>query len=315
GARDTAANTLTGYLCGAGAAFVGNSAPAGTLLSGYGGAVAAEGVHTFMTSVSFQQNQGRFGGAVFVGNGKGAINASIDHATFDHNASGSWGGGLYTNTGATLSVTSTAFTNNQATGAGGAVARFAAKLTLTDTSLTNNTAGQVGGGLYNDSGPTGAEGGYTEIHDSTIAANTAPSGGGLYNNAEANLQNVTVLNNTGGLYQASGTAITRASDSVWQNPNSSNCAGTGAVSSAGGNFATDTTCGLTTTTTDRQGTGLNAQLGTLTNDGPNTTWYALPLAGSPLINAAVPTCSTTDQRHASRPDACDIGAVEFGGVL
>ncbi|MER5791373.1 choice-of-anchor Q domain-containing protein [Streptomyces sp. NPDC001980] len=59
----------------------------------------------------------------------------------------------------------------------------------------------------------------------------------------------------------------------------------------------------------------NARLGTLTNDGPNTTWYALPVAGSPLINAAVPKCSTTEQCHASRPDGCDIGAEEFGGSL
>ncbi|WP_329264879.1 hypothetical protein OG223_52115 [Streptomyces sp. NBC_01478] len=315
GAIVNAPNNLTGSLSIDNTVFYGNLVPPNTVLAGYGGAVAAQGVSTTMTNVTFQQNQGRFGGAVFIGNGQGAVTASIGHAVFDHNSSGSWGGGLYANTATTVvSVTDTAFTNNQAVAAGGGLARFAARLTVTDSSLTNNTAGQAGGGVYNDPGPTAADGGYTEIHDTTIAANTASSGGGIYNNAEANLQNVTLLNNTGGLYQARSATITRAADTVWQNPDSPNCAGVTTVSSAGGNFATDTTCGLTVMSTDRQGTGLNAQLGPLTNDGPNTTWYALPQSGSPLINTAVPKCATTDQRHAARPDACDIGAVEFGGI-
>jgi hypothetical protein len=41
----------------------------------------------------------------------------------------------------------------------------------------------------------------------------------------------------------------------------------------------------------------------------------MPLAGSPLINHGGPACSLTDQIYAPRPDACDIGAIEFGGLL
>jgi hypothetical protein len=41
----------------------------------------------------------------------------------------------------------------------------------------------------------------------------------------------------------------------------------------------------------------------------------MPLAGSPLINAAAPPCSSRDRRNASRPDACNIGAVEYGGLV
>ena len=47
----------------------------------------------------------------------------------------------------------------------------------------------------------------------------------------------------------------------------------------------------------------------------NITFYHMPQAGSPLINAATAECSPQDQRHALRSGACDIGAVEFGGLL
>jgi hypothetical protein len=40
----------------------------------------------------------------------------------------------------------------------------------------------------------------------------------------------------------------------------------------------------------------------------------MPLADSPLLNGGF-NCPDRDQRLATRPDACDIGAVEFGGLL
>ena len=43
--------------------------------------------------------------------------------------------------------------------------------------------------------------------------------------------------------------------------------------------------------------------------------YYLPAAGSSIIKTARPVCSLRDQRGAIRPDACDKGAVEFGGLL
>jgi hypothetical protein len=55
--------------------------------------------------------------------------------------------------------------------------------------------------------------------------------------------------------------------------------------------------------------------GPLTSDPNGLTAYNLPLPGSPLINHGPQSCAPTDQRGALRPDACDIGAVEFGGLL
>jgi hypothetical protein len=43
--------------------------------------------------------------------------------------------------------------------------------------------------------------------------------------------------------------------------------------------------------------------------------YYTPLPGSPLINKGASNCPTTDQIGATRLDACDVGAIEFGGVL
>lgn len=299
------------------ASFTGNSVPANQIAFGYGGAIADRGAGMVLTNSSFRQNQGRFGGAVFVGNGQPGLTASIRRVTFDQNVAGSLGGGLYVNTGTVVTLQDAVFTNNQAA-LGGAVTRFAATLTIADSSMTHNTATDSGGAVFNFSGPQPAIGGYTEIHDSTIAANTAPLGGAMRNDAEANLSNVTVLNNSTSLYSPSAGAITRLHNTVLQNPAALNCVFTGSASppaSAGGNFSTDVSCQLNHLSTDRQGVGLNALLAPLANDGPNTTWYAMPRPGSPLVNTAVPKCSPTDQRHAARPDACDVGAVELGGKL
>jgi hypothetical protein len=56
------------------------------------------------------------------------------------------------------------------------------------------------------------------------------------------------------------------------------------------------------------------KLGPLTQDPNGLTSYRMPLAGSPLIDAGF-NCLALDQRGATRVNACDIGAVEFGGVL
>jgi hypothetical protein len=100
-----------------------------------------------------------------------------------------------------------------------------------------------------------------------------------------------------------------------------NCQSTGAKITNGYNFADDTSCGFTGTG-DRQGVGLDAQLGLLAdNGGPTLT--LLPATTSPLVDG-VPAAAckadgaagvTTDQRSLTRPGtgttACDIGSVEL----
>ena len=78
--------------------------------------------------------------------------------------------------------------------------------------------------------------------------------------------------------------------------------------SDGHNLSTDNSCAVEKNATP-------AQLGprVINANGINQTRFHPPLAGSPLINGAA-NCPTLDQRGASRPDACDIGAVEYGGL-
>ncbi|MFN8028571.1 MAG: choice-of-anchor Q domain-containing protein [Acidimicrobiia bacterium] len=98
-----------------------------------------------------------------------------------------------------------------------------------------------------------------------------------------------------------------------------NCAETATVASAGYNFADDTSCTLTGTG-DRQGAGLDPQLGALAFNGGPTQTMAITQS-SPLFDA-IPEAAcqsgpavgvTTDQRGVARPSytGCDIGAFEI----
>ncbi|HXF69231.1 MAG TPA: choice-of-anchor Q domain-containing protein [Thermoflexus sp.] len=296
-----------------------NSTPMSVIGVGYGGAIANLGMMTLVNS-RLNTNQGRFGGAVFVGGNLTSARATIDHVTFSQNTAGQSGGGLYTNVDTTVvTVTDSVFNLNTANGVGGGIARFNARLTVLRSSFTRNTGALGGGGLFVSAGPNGTEGGYVEIHDATLSTNTASNGqgGGLYNAALTNLQGVTIKDNSSGIFtfRPSGSKVTRMNDTVLQNPNGLNCDGDGTLpTSAGGNFSTDNSCGLTGSG-DRQGIGLDPKLGALMQDPLGITYYHMPQTGSPLINAAVPPCSPRDQRGALRLDACDIGAAEYGGLV
>lgn len=296
-----------------------NSTPTNVSGVGYGGAIANLGTMTLVNS-RLNTNQGRFGGAVFVGGSLTSASATIDHVTFSQNTAGQTGGGLYTNVDTTVvTVTDSVFNLNNAAGGGGGITRFNAQLTVLRSSFTRNTGALGGGGLYVSAGPNGTEGGYVEIHDSTLSTNTATNGqgGGLYNAALTNLQGVTIKDNSSGIFtfRPGGSKVTRMNDTVLQNPNGLNCDGDGTLpASAGGNFSTDNSCGLTGQG-DQQGIGLDPKLGALIQDPFGITYYHMPQSDSPLINAAVPPCSPRDQRGALRPDACDIGAIEYGGLV
>ena len=123
---------------------------------------------------------------------------------------------------------------------------------------------------------------------------------------------MTIVTNTDGVWSGGG-GNTRFRDTVLQNPGSLNCDGDGTahISDDSHNFSADNSCVLPNSQT---GTGLNPKLGPLTVDAVGSTFYHMPLAGSPLINAGF-NCLERDQRGALRRDACDIGAVEYGGIV
>jgi predicted outer membrane repeat protein len=288
-----------------------NRAPMQTILAGYGGGIYSDGTLTLTKSVVFG-NEGRFGGGVFVGNSTTA-KAVIDHTSFRNNKSGSLGGGLYTNNATTvITVTNAAFSGNTAV-TGGGLAMFNTGLRLENASVTGNSA-TSGGGMYIGAGPSATDGRYVHVVSVTFSGNTASSnqGGGVYTVGRVELYSTSIVSNTSGVYSAlSGN--TRFRNSVLHNPGGLNCDGDGTaqISDDSHNYSTDNSCVLPNSQT---GAALDAKLGPLTRDPIGITSYHMPLAGSPLINAGS-SCPTLDQRGASRLNACDIGAVEFGGSL
>jgi hypothetical protein len=289
-----------------------NRTPMQTLLAGYGGAIYSDGTLTLTNGVLYK-NEGRYGGGVFVGNSATGAKAVIDRSSFLSNISGNLGGGLYTNDATTaITVTNSAFRGNTAA-TGGGIARFNAGLRLVNSSVTQNTATD-GGGLYIGAGPSPTDGGYVHVTSVTFSGNTASSnhGGGVFNTGLVELYSTTIFSNTNGVFSTNN-GNTRFRNSVLQNPSTLNCDGDGTaqISDDSHNFSTDNSCVLPNSQT---GTGLDPKLGPLTLDPDGLTSYHMPLAGSPLIDAGS-SCPALDQRGASRPNTCDIGAVEYGGLL
>jgi predicted outer membrane repeat protein len=290
-----------------------NQTPTMTLLFGYGGGIHSHGVLTLTDSV-VSSNKGRYGGGVFIGNDPTGASAWIANTRFRNNESGNLGGGLYTNdVAATVTISNSTFSGNKAL-TGGGLARNNTALNIYDSSFTGNTA-TAGGGLFLGAVPFPTSGPYVRVQNVTVSGNTATSnnGGGILNSGRAELYSTTIVTNTNGVYSAPS-GNTRFRNTVLQNPGFANCAGDpGTISDDGANFATDSTCPLPNANS-HTGVGLDPLLGPLETDTPGPTSYHMPLAGSPLINAGF-NCPERDQRGALRPDACDIGAVEFGGLL
>jgi predicted outer membrane repeat protein len=296
------------------ATFDQNKTTTNTLAIGYGGAIASLGVMT-MTDSAMMGNQGRFGGSVFVGGAIGTPQAVIDRVLFIDNIASQNGGGLYANSdisGTTiLTITRSLFESNDAS-FGGGLARFNARMFLSDSAFVENRSlnSGGGGGLFVSAGPTPDVGGYVQVRSTTFSGNSADGdkGGGIYNNGFVELYHTTIVSNTNGVYTFGTNEITRLRSSVLQNPGSLNCDGDGTTPiNDGYNHSTDNSCG----------TGIPSKpdpmLAELKADSAVSPSYHLPLTGSPLINQGPSNCPLRDQRNLLRPDACDIGAVEFGG--
>ena len=290
-----------------------NKTPTQTNFIGYGGGIYSTGVLT-LTGSTLLRNEGRFGGGLYVGSGPADARAWIEGTVFRRNVSGGRGGGMYASGANTTPVTvlDSAFTENEAV-QGGGLARFNMAFNIYDSSLTANTA-QVGGGMHLGAGPLPTDGPYVRVQSVTLSGNTATTnqGGGVYNYGRVALYSTTIVTNTNGVFSVLN-GNTRFRSTVLHNPATLNCDGDGTatISDDLANFSTDNSCALPNSQT---GIGLEPLLGPLQADTRGPTSYHMPLAGSPLINAGV-NCPPLDQIGAARPDACDIGAVEYGGLF
>jgi CSLREA domain-containing protein len=250
-------------------------------------------------------------------------NLTLIGSTIGDNAAGNNGGGIYN--AHTLVLTGTTVISNTANAGGGI--ENVGTLTLDTSTVISNSASAGGGGLDN--------GGALLATNSTLSRNTGKFGGGIYSHHAGSLTNSTLDGNSstnaspagGSIYQAAQyltETLSLASTIVANSPSGGNCSvdPTGfPLASDGYNLSSDGTCAPYFTQTGDLN-GVNPNLGPLAdNGGPTLTQR--PLFPSPVMDA-IPlgtngcgTTITTDQRGLPRATdgRCDIGAVEYGGLL
>jgi hypothetical protein len=293
-----------------GTAITGNQAVSG------GGVVSLGGVT--LSGVTLSGNTATaLGGAMALGTPRFPSATTITGTTISGNtATGgvlSLGGGIYVDSSA-LTVTRSTLIGNAATVSGGGIFVTLSSVVLTNDTLTNNSAGRGGaieqGGFVATTNPSSslaqaasqsplavagrapaprpARPDDVTLTSSTVAGNSAATGGGL-------------ANQTGFFMAAHGSIV-----ALNQAPTGADC--TGVVTSAGYNLESQADCnfagaGDKQNTNPLLGAPAGAPLETMT-----------PQAGSPAIDAGDPACPppATDEVGTARRQGprCDIGAVE-----
>lgn len=281
-----------------------------TTVENGGGAIYSESSPITMTRSTFMGNKGTYGGAIQLEGGSAVIlNSTIsNNSPLNFEILYGWGGGIYVDAGASLTIDGSTISNNTVYGDGGGIYIFgSSNLTITNSTLSGNIAQSNGGGLYNAAVTTTAT-----LENVTVAANKAGT-------------NSTVKGNGGGIYWSGGSlfihnsliadnsAVYAPSGSTHHNDCSIN---PGMLISRGYNLVGRSNgCNWTAAAGDHLGTNgnpINPKLGPLGSNGGPTFTHAL-LAGSPAVNAGDPAHRpAVDQRGFPRSDgACDIGAYEL----
>ena len=223
---------------------------------------------------------GGYGAGLYVQNGDlQLINSTVSRNDADR------GGGLYSNYTGTVTIVGSTFYRNRAVlfnGGGIDIADFGKQTyAITNSTFVSNTSQTSGGGIF-----VTAQNTVLAIINSTFAANRGSSGGSiLVNSGSVTLKNTVIANSPG---------VGNCSGSITDGGNNLQYGGTVASS-----------CGATIATAD-------PKLGLPGAHGGGTDTMAL-MVGSAAIDAGNPsTCAATDQRGVARPLGlvCDIGAYE-----
>ncbi len=272
-----------------------------------GGAIDNDGGTVVVSDSTLSDNTasgGNDGGGIY--NNGGSLTV-VGSTLSGNSTTGGEGGGIVNLGGTTTIMSSTLADNSALEGPGGGIDNPSGTVTVTDSTLArNNTYYSIGGGgIYN--------GATTEIRDSTLFGNSATyggAGGGILNTGALTIAASTLSHNSaadsgGGIYGPAtvGTSI------MALNTEGDDCATT--VTDAGYNLADDPSCGFTAST-DVKGEAAGLAPGGLSDNGGPTKTVALE-ASSPAVGAVTDaaSCSTPDQRGATRPTPCDIGSVQL----
>jgi CSLREA domain-containing protein len=357
-------DSLGGGVSSSGTLIISNCTFSGNSATSRGGAIEKVVGTLTITNSTFSGNTAPDGGSIY--NDSGTV--TITDSTFSGNSAPSgYGGGIYNSNGLLTIVNSTFSGNSAYLGRGGAIYKYANALTtVTDSTFSNNSAnGGDGGGIYNGTGPltvtnsifsgNSATGGFgggiyqgypnaLNVRGSTFSANSAGSGGGVYNNGYAGypsaITNSTFSSNSasgdgGGIYSNAGT-LTVANSTLSGNSASgsgggvnrtggtftlrntivdSNTGGncSGAITNGGNNIDSSAACGWGFTNSSMSNT--NPLLGALAG---SPAYFPLN-AGSPAIDkgedsiCSVWPVNNESQNGVLRPQGahCDIGSYEL----
>lgn len=150
-----------------------------------------------LTESTIRKNTATWGGGIY-----SWANLALTRSTIHQNTARQGGGGIYGELHDTTTLTQSTVSANVATWGGGiyyAARGFSSVVVLWQSDVSNNRAHESGGGIYTD--------GTTQLTESTLSANRARFGGGLYNNPGEDVVTVTrstVRDNTavngGGVY-------------------------------------------------------------------------------------------------------------------
>jgi len=190
---------------------------------GIGGAIYNSGILNIIApdgTTVFEANEAAQGGAI-----ENRGTATIDNVSFDSNNATQYGGAIYNDSNAMLSIDNTVFTSNTS-GSGGAIYNTDnAMINIDNTVFASNTAGN-GGAIYNSLGIITINGSTFDSNvsigwgggaiynllgsviylssDSVFTSNSGTRGGGIFNGGSVTIGDSAVFNeNTG----ASGGAI------------------------------------------------------------------------------------------------------------
>jgi hypothetical protein len=158
----------------------------------FGGGIYNQGVLTVTNSIITNNRTSHWGAGIF-DRGTLTLDRSSVSGNFGDNNQESWGGGIYTDFGATTLIQNSAITGNKAYEGGGILIRQS-NVVINNTTISGNEAYGWGGGILNGYGGT------VHVNNATITNNTANYGGGGFSiGGGANyLQNTILAGNTAG---------------------------------------------------------------------------------------------------------------------
>ena len=134
--------------------------------------------------ITFRDGASEYGGALRVESGT----TTITDCTFDSNTVPDYGGAIYINPGATVTITGTTFTDNPSGYSGGAI-NNEGTLYVAESTFTGNSADNYGGAIFNR--------GTLTVTDTTFTSNTGPYAGAIRNqDGSAIITNCVFTSNT-----------------------------------------------------------------------------------------------------------------------